>query len=125
MNENRVPHWVQKPSVRPGFPSAPRPTGLPQSVLPQNLLPSGTFGSPRIAAAGSPRGTRGITTTPAPRRPRELDERDDPVRAVPVERAVGRLAAVGRDPAAAVAVDGAAPAGSAPGGSGAVPQTSQ
>src|SRR5882672_8258034 len=83
MNEYRVPHCVQKPSARPGVPSLPRPTGLAQSVLPQNRLLSGTFGSLKIAAAGSPLGTRGIATTPAPRRPRALDDDlDEPLRAV-------------------------------------------
>jgi hypothetical protein len=63
---------------------------------------------------------------PAPRRPRELDERDDPVRVDPVDRVVGRLGAVPRvavvapEVAAGMAVDG-----TEPGGAGAVPQTSQ
>jgi hypothetical protein len=35
-----------------------------------------------IAAAGSPFGTRGISTMPAPRRPRALRIDDEPVRAV-------------------------------------------
>jgi hypothetical protein len=92
---------------------------VPHWLFPQKRLPSGTFGSVSIAAAGSPRGTRGIVTIPAPRRPRVLDaERDDPVRIVPVDRAVGRLIAVPRVPEVpAVGAD--------PGGAGAVPQTSQ
>jgi hypothetical protein len=52
-----------------------------------------------------------MVTTPAPSRPRVLDDLADPVRAVPFDRAVGRLAAV--------ALDAGAGAG------GAVPQTSQ
>jgi hypothetical protein len=77
-----------------------------------------------MAAAGLPFGTRGIATTPAPSRPRALEDLDDPVRAVPADRAVGRLAAVLLAPAVAadVRVDGM---GAAPGGGGAVPQTSQ
>src|SRR3954469_25728857 len=106
-NEYRVPHWVQKPSTRPGLPSPLRPTGLPQSVLPQNRLLSGTLGSVRMAAAGSPFGIRGIETTPAPRRPRVFAHLEAPVRAVPAERAVGRLAAVALE-AAVAAVGGAA-----------------
>jgi hypothetical protein len=67
-----------------------------------------------IAALGLPFGTRGIATMPAPRRPRALDDRDDPVRAVRADgtdRAVDSLLAVAAGGGAAVA--------------GAVPQTSQ
>jgi hypothetical protein len=63
-----------------------------------------------------------MTTMPAPRRPRELDERDDPVRAELVDRAVGRLGAV---PRVAALATGVAVDGTEPGGAGAVPQTSQ
>jgi hypothetical protein len=40
-----------------------------------------------IAATGSPLGTRGIATTPAPRRPRVLADFDDPLRTVRADRA--------------------------------------
>jgi hypothetical protein len=40
-----------------------------------------------IAATGSPLGTRGIATTPAPRRPRVLVDLDDPLRTVRADRA--------------------------------------
>jgi hypothetical protein len=53
-----------------------------------------------------------------------LDDLEDPVRAVPADRAVGRLAAVALEPAVA-AVAGAGGAGVEPGGGGAVPHTSQ
>jgi hypothetical protein len=56
-----------------------------------------------------------------------LDDLEDPVRAVPADRAVGRLAAVALEPAVA-AVAGAGGAGGVgvePGGGGAVPHTSQ
>jgi hypothetical protein len=53
-----------------------------------------------------------------------LDDLEDPVRAVPADRAVGRLAAVALE-AAAAAVGGAAGGGAEPGGGGAVPHTSQ
>jgi hypothetical protein len=62
-----------------------------------------------------------MATTPAPRRPRALEDRDDPLRAVPAERAVGRLAAVPLPVALPVAMGG----GVDPGGGGAVPHTSQ
>ena len=39
-NENACRHLAQKPVVRPGWPSLPRPTGLPQ--FEQNRLSSGT-----------------------------------------------------------------------------------
>jgi hypothetical protein len=79
-----------------------------------------------IAAAGSPLGMRGITTMPAPRRPRTLEDRDDPVRAERAERADGALAAVGILAAVATpTVDALVAAGVEPSGAGAVPQTSQ
>jgi hypothetical protein len=65
-----------------------------------------------------------MATTPAPSRPRALEDLDDPVRAVPADRAVGRLAAV--LPAPAVAAEGRVDGvGAEPGGGGAVPHTSQ
>jgi hypothetical protein len=67
-------------------------------------------------------GIRGIETTPAPRRPRVLDDLDDPLRAVPADRAVGRLAAVALAPAVTADCTGG---GVDPGAGGAVPQTSQ
>ena len=69
----------QKPSVAPGCPSLPRPTGSLHSWLPQNRCRSGTCGSVRIAADGSPLGTGGIETTPAPRRPRPVPDFVNPV----------------------------------------------
>ncbi|BDX33629.1 hypothetical protein TUM20985_41760 [Mycobacterium antarcticum] len=72
-----------------------------------------------MAAAGSPFGIRGIDTIPAPNRPRVLDDLEDPVRAEPTDRAVGRLTA---DCTVGGAGGGV---GTDPGGGGAVPQTSQ
>jgi hypothetical protein len=66
-----------------------------------------------IAAAGSPFGTRGIATIPAPRRPRALEDFDDALRPVRADRALGLLSAL------AVAGGSGAPV------AGAVPQTSQ
>ena len=63
-----MPHLRQKPSVRPGFPSRPRPTGSPQ--LEQNRLRSGTCGLAMIAVIGSLYGTGGTSISPAPRLPR-------------------------------------------------------
>jgi hypothetical protein len=63
-----------------------------------------------------------MATTPAPRRPRALDDLEDPVRAVPADRAVGRLAAVPLAVATDCDVDGV---GADPGGGGAVPHTLQ
>ena len=59
---------------------------------------SGTCGSVRIAATGSPFGMRGISTIPAPRRPRPLPIVDEPVRAVRTDavRADGVAEALGR-----------------------------
>jgi hypothetical protein len=87
-NEYRVPHWVQTPSGHPDWPSRARPTGLWHSRLPQNRLASGTCGSVMIAAAGSPFGTGGIATIPAPRRPRALADFDDLAGAICTDRAV-------------------------------------
>jgi hypothetical protein len=67
-----------------------------------------------IAATGSPLGTRGIATTPAPRRPRVLVDLDDPLRAVRADRADCAVESL-----RAVAAGSCAPA------AGAVPQTSQ
>jgi hypothetical protein len=68
LNENRVPQFRQKPSVSPGLPSRSRPTGWSQPL--QYRLLSGTRGSASTALAGSRDGTGGISTRPAPRRPR-------------------------------------------------------
>jgi hypothetical protein len=83
-----------------------------------------------MAAAGSPFGIRGIATIPAPRRPRELVERDEPVRADRAVEAVEAVAAVAAVIAvlgveAAVRTEGALLAGLAAAGAGAVPHTSQ
>jgi hypothetical protein len=86
-----------------------------------------------MAAAGSPFGIRGIATIPAPRRPRELVERDEPVRAdraVEAVEAVEAVAAVAAVIAvlgveAAVRTEGALLAGFTAAGAGAVPHTSQ
>src|SRR5947208_6755944 len=91
-NENGPPHLRQKPAVRPGSPSRPRPTGSLQR--PQKRRLSGTIAeSPSTASAGSRNGTGGISTSPAPRRPRAL-VRVRPVvarRAVPVADTVSAL----------------------------------
>src|SRR6185437_4978709 len=96
LNENRVPQLRQKPSVSPARPSWPRPTGCSQPAQKRRL--SGTCGSARMALAGSRYGTGGISTSPAPSRPRAerpLVRRDPLVPRVPV---VWRLPAV-PDPA--------------------------
>jgi hypothetical protein len=67
-----------------------------------------------IAAAGSPFGMRGIVTIPAPRRPRELLDLDEPVRAVRTDDPVEPV-----EPLRAVA------AGCGGLAAGAVPQRSQ
>lgn len=64
--EYRCPHLVQKPSVRPGCPVRPRPTGAPQLHRLQNRFRSGTAGFSRTAVRGSVRGTSGTDTSPAP-----------------------------------------------------------
>src|SRR3954453_15507592 len=69
-NENACPQRLQKPSVRPGWPSLARPTGAPQAGLPQNRRSSGTGGAGIIPAAGSSAGRDAISTSPAPRRGR-------------------------------------------------------
>jgi hypothetical protein len=74
-----------------------------------------------IAAAGSPFGTRGIATIPAPRRPRVLADRTDPLRADRADRALGLLSALAVDGGSDRAVEG----GSGALVAGAVPQTSQ
>ena len=65
-NENACRHLAQKPVVRPGWPSLPRPTGLPQ--FEQNRLSSGTTGSFMIALLASMAGAGGIVVRPAPSR---------------------------------------------------------
>src|SRR5260370_31786557 len=86
-NENRLPQLGQNPSTSPDRPSRLRPTG--RSHAPQNLLLSATSGSASTATAGFPAGTGGISTSPAPRCPRDdrlLPERARrlPVRPLPV-----------------------------------------
>ncbi len=68
--ENPAPQCAQNPSVRPGLPSRPLPTGSPQP--PQNRRCSATSGFAMIAVAGSRNGTTGICTSPAPRCPRAV-----------------------------------------------------
>ncbi|GAA1996084.1 hypothetical protein GCM10009838_71350 [Catenulispora subtropica] len=125
-------HLRQKPSVRPGLPSRPRPTGSPQ--FEQYRLFSGTCGSTMIADIGSLYGTGGTSISPAPRLPRRerpvlppreprvrldteaelrLDTDVDEVRLVPVR--------VDCD----VRTEGAPAAGFCPAGAAAVPQVSQ
>ena len=58
--------FAQNPVVRPGRPSLPRPTGLPQ--LEQNRFSSGTTGSFMIALLASIAGIGGIVVRPAPSR---------------------------------------------------------
>src|SRR5262249_44404078 len=72
VNENGVPHALQKPSLRPAAPSRDRPTGAPQRGLLQNRLFSATLGSAMTAVAGSRYGIGAISTSPAPRRLRAL-----------------------------------------------------
>src|SRR5690242_2378553 len=66
--EKAVRHLRQKPSVRPGLPSRPRPTGALQ--FEQNRFPSGTCGLTMISVIGSLAGTGGTSISPAPRLPR-------------------------------------------------------
>ena len=108
-NEYRVPHTVQKPSAGPGWPSRARPTGWWHSGLPQNRLASGTCGSVRMAAAGSPFGTGGIATIPAPRLPRALADGDDALRAVRTDGSEKSLRAVVVDNVCGATVSGAVP----------------
>src|SRR5947209_20240465 len=68
VNENGEPHLRQKPAVRPGAPSRPRPIG--SSQLEQKRRLSGTTGSAMSASAGSRDGIGGISISPAPRRAR-------------------------------------------------------
>src|ERR1700745_870260 len=68
LKENRGPQLRQKPPVNPGCPSLSRPTGWSQPL--QYRLFSGTCGLARTALAGSRYGTGGISTSPAPSRPR-------------------------------------------------------
>ena len=62
-------HLGQKPSVRPGWPSRDRPTGLPQ--FGQKRLSSGTCGLTMIACAASIAGLGGTVVEagaePSPR----------------------------------------------------------
>ena len=82
-----VPHWVQKPRAsRAAVASAT--DGRVASWFPQSRWSSGTCGSVKIAAAGSPFGTGGIATTPAPRRPRPLPDFGNPIWAARPTRAV-------------------------------------
>jgi hypothetical protein len=74
-----------------------------------------------MAAAGSPFGTRGIATIPAPRRPRVLVDLPDPLRVDRADRALGLLSALAVDGGSDLAVAG----GSCALAAGAVPQTSQ
>ena len=88
VNENSWPHWGQKPSVRPGWPSMLRPIGLPH--LEQVRLSSGTCGSGLIALLASTGGAGGTTVRPAPRRAartRWEPERVRRVEVVPVDAA--------------------------------------
>jgi hypothetical protein len=64
--ENAWRHFGQKPVVRPGCPSLPRPTGFPQ--LEQNRFSSGTTGSFMIALLASMAGNDGMVVRPAPSR---------------------------------------------------------
>ncbi|GAA2136652.1 hypothetical protein GCM10009727_31540 [Actinomadura napierensis] len=68
--------------MRPGRSARPRPTGSPQWE--QNRLPSATCGSLITADDGSRYAIRGTSTRPAPSIPRRPDDRDEPVRVLPV-----------------------------------------
>ena len=67
-NENGAPHERQNPSVRPGRPLRVRPTGSSQRE--QKRRCSATVGSAITAVGGSRAGMGGMSTMPAPRRPR-------------------------------------------------------
>ena len=97
MNENGVRQFGQKPSVRPGLSSRPRPTGLPQ--FEQNRFDSGSSATAMTAFSGSVGGSVGTVVSPAPRRgPRRR------VDVVPKRRvAFDPVAAVRAEPSAAVA----------------------
>ena len=144
-NENGAPHLRQKPDVRPGAPSRPRPTG--SSHRAQKRRFSGTIGLTITASAGSRKGTAGISTSPAPSRLRlpvlvppvavrraEVNEVTVAVLgrwAIPGPAALaGALAGADAAALAALAgVDAAAPAGLAgadvAGRAGAMPHSSQ
>ncbi|GAB3501323.1 hypothetical protein GCM10027575_02490 [Phytohabitans suffuscus] len=64
-----MPQLGQNPSLRPGLPSRPRPTG--SSHLLQKRRDSETLGSRMTAVAGSRSGTRGSSMSPAPSPPRD------------------------------------------------------
>ncbi len=66
VKEKALPHFGQKPSVRPGCPSRDRPTGEPQ--FGQFRFSSGTCGFFMIAWAASITGAGGTRVSPAPSR---------------------------------------------------------
>ncbi len=93
VKENRAPQCGQYPSVRPGRPPLPRPTGFSHRLSLQNLPDSGTSGSRRTAALGSRGGTWGTSTRPPPSSPRPLvrvEVRSEPA-AGPCPAGVGRV----------------------------------
>jgi hypothetical protein len=89
-NEYGWPHFVQKPSVRPGRSPRARPTGAPQSEREQNRLRSGTSGFSWTIARGSGRGTSGTCTRPAPSRPRPEEPAAEPELRTDTDREVER-----------------------------------
>src|SRR4029078_7582918 len=67
VNENGCRHLRQKPSVRPGSPSRPRPTGWLHSGLPQYRLFSGMLGFSNRTSAMSLMSGGGSSTREAAR----------------------------------------------------------
>src|SRR6478735_9475093 len=65
-NENSAPQSGQTPSLSPGRPALPRPTGRPQPL--HSRFDSATTGLVRIALAGSMSSLIGISTRPSPMR---------------------------------------------------------
>ena len=110
-----MPQLAQNPSTSPGCPSRPRPTG--RSHTPQNRLLSATIGFFSTADAGSLAGTGGMSTSPAPRCPRDDRMLPERVRRLPV-RPVVPVRPKLPEPAAE-------PVPGAAAGAGAIPQVSQ
>src|SRR5215469_15508645 len=126
-NEKRLPQFGQNPSTSPGCPSRLRPTG--RSHAPQNRLLSATSGFASTAVAGSPAGTGGISTSPAPRCPRDarlLPRRPERLPARPLPLAMVPLSGPEPEPdVGPVAQAGPGGAGACSAGPGASPQVSQ
>src|SRR4051794_13990078 len=94
LKENGAPHLRQKPSLRPGWSSRPRPTGSPHRAQKRRF--SATSALAMIASNGSRWGTAGTSIRPAPSWLRTLPV----VRAVVARRARAVAEPLGRAVAA-------------------------